>query len=121
MKPVSTEFRGAADSIDALHQVEGGERVTEVCRRLGVASRRSTDPNPETGTRERWKTNDLWFPTQAGRAGQGDADDAPQRLKQRRDHPRPTPGRGRRESHRGLSPAGCERADVLPVWTAPRL
>jgi hypothetical protein len=34
---------------------------------------------PESGTAERRKTKDLWFPKEAGAAGQGDAHDAPER------------------------------------------
>jgi putative transposase len=33
--------RSNEEIVHALHQVEGGEKVAEVCRRLGVSSRRS--------------------------------------------------------------------------------
>jgi hypothetical protein len=34
--------RSNEEIVHALHQIEGGEKVTEVCRRLGVSEQRST-------------------------------------------------------------------------------
>ena len=83
----------------------------EIAKR--ITSLRQSDPNPKNRyTRKGEKRAICGLLDRPAPTGQGDAQDATQRPEQRRDHPRPAPGRGRRESHRGLSPTRRQRADA---------
>jgi hypothetical protein len=73
--------------VHALHQVEGGEEVTEVCRRLGVSDHRiivSLESGEERRLRCSASTRLPYLPRRMGLRGSPRPPDGPRRLRRGR-------------------------------------